>query len=193
MNESNLTPTERNLLLKIARDAIENAVRKKAIPNLELSEMSQRLREQGASFVTLTIHAELRGCIGALQAYQPLALDVQEHAVAAALEDYRFPPVSIEELASLEIEISRLTPSKPLKYDTPEELINKLHPGIDGVILRNGFQRATFLPQVWETIPDPAEFLTHLCLKMGASGDSWRYKHLQVNTYQVEEFKEVEK
>ena len=138
--------------------------------------MPAHLREEGASFITLTIHGELRGCIGALEPYQPLAPDVQEHAVAAALEDPRFPPVAPSELDQIEIEISRLTLPKKLAYTDAEDLLAKLHPQVDGVILRDGPRRATFLPQVWEKIPDKAEFLDNLCYKMGAAPDTWRRK-----------------
>jgi AmmeMemoRadiSam system protein A len=138
----------------------------------------------------LTVHGQLRGCIGALESYQPLAQDVREHAAAAALEDPRFPPVSERELNGIEIEVSRLTRPNPLDYKDAEDLLSKLQPHVDGVVLRDTFRRATFLPQVWEKIPDPAEFLNNLCYKMGASPDLWRRKHLDVLTYQVEEFRE---
>jgi AmmeMemoRadiSam system protein A len=138
----------------------------------------------------LTIDGDLRGCIGALEPYQPLAVDVREHAVAAALEDPRFPPVSREEVDRIKIEISRLTLPKSVEYTDAEDLLSRLRPHVDGVILRDGFRRATFLPQVWEKIPGKAEFLENLCYKMGAAPDTWRYKHLDVLTYQVEEFQE---
>ncbi len=185
-----LTPSEQNLLLQIARQALENAVRGKPLPELNLNELPEALQELGASFVTLTIDRHLRGCIGALDPYQPLAKDVQEHAVAAGLQDFRFPRVTPDELPRIEIEVSALTPRKPLKYTSPEELATKLRPKVDGVILQDVFKKATFLPQVWEKLPEPVEFLTHLCLKMGSPGDLWRKKHLDVYTYQVQEFHE---
>jgi AmmeMemoRadiSam system protein A len=151
---------------------------------------SALLREPGASFVTLTENGDLRGCIGALEPYQPLVQDVCEHAAAAAMEDYRFPPVRPDEVSLLEIEISRLTPPERLEYTDPLELPTHLRPHIDGVVLRDGFRRSTFLPQVWEKIPDPVTFLAHLCQKMGAPATFWRHKLLEVYTYQVEEFKE---
>ena len=191
MAANKLDTEERVLLLKIARQAIENAVNKIPLPELELSKMPQRLQKQGASFVTLTIGEKLRGCIGTLQAVQPLALDVQEHAVAATLDDYRFPPVSPAEVGLLNIEISCLTPSQPLEFQDGGDLINKLRPGIDGVVLRRGTQHATFLPQVWESLPQPEDFLSRLCLKMGAPPDIWKHEKLQMEIYQVEEFKET--
>jgi AmmeMemoRadiSam system protein A len=193
MINDQLTPEERLLLLQIAREAIECAANGQDLLVLELSAMPPRLQDQGASFVTLTLGGNLRGCIGALQASQALALDVQEHAVAAAMEDYRFGPVLPAEVIKLEIEISRLSPNKELEYSNPNELLSRLRPGLDGVVLRHGFQRATFLPQVWEKVPDPADFLTQLCYKMGAPGDLWKREHLQVSIYQVEEFKEEKK
>ena len=152
--------------------------------------MPLHLREAGASFVTLTAHGQLRGCIGVLEPYQSLAQDVREHAVAAALEDPRFPAVTQDELNRIQIEVSRLTRPIPLEYKDSEDLLQKLHPHVHGVILKDGFRRSTFLPQVWEKIPDPAEFLNNLCSKMGASSDLWRRKHLDVLVYQVEEFRE---
>lgn len=188
-----LSETDRQVLLKIARQAISAAAAGLAVPALNLAAFSADLQANGASFVTLTIADQLRGCIGTLEAYQPLALDVQEHAVAAATQDYRFPPVTTGEVPLLLIEISRLTPTRPLAYNDWRDLIEKLRPGVDGVLIKDGFQRATFLPQVWEKVADPQEFLTHLCYKMGAPGDLWRCKKLEVSIYQVEEFKETNK
>lgn len=188
--EDKLTLDEQKTLLRLARDAMERGVRGEKLPPLDEFSLTPRLREDGASFVTLTIHGQLRGCIGALEPYQPLVQDVREHAVAAALEDPRFPSVSERELNVIEIEVSRLTRPVPLEYTDANDLLSRLRPHIDGVILRDAFRRATFLPQVWEKIPDRVEFLENLCYKMGASPDLWRNKHLDVLTYQVEEFRE---
>ena len=121
---------------------------------------------------------------------QPLVEDVREHAIAAAQQDYRFPPVQESELMHILIEISRLTAPNSLEYSSPQDLLEKLQPGRDGVILRDGWKRATFLPQVWEKVHSKEEFLDQLCRKMGAVGDHWRRKHLEALTYQVEEFHE---
>ena len=185
-----LTSEEKKTLLRLARQALESGVRGQPLPPFDTSLLTPTLNVEGASFVTLTVHGSLRGCIGALEPYQPLVDDVREHAVAAAMEDYRFPPVQEKELADIEIEVSRLTFPVSLKYTDANDLITKLHPGVDGVILRDGVRRATFLPQVWEKIPEPAEFLANLCYKMGASPDTWQHKHLEVLVYQVEEFHE---
>lgn len=186
-----LTDGEKQTLLHLAREALEAAVRGIALPPVEKESLTPALREDGASFVTLTIHGELRGCIGALEAYQPLGEDVREHAIAAALKDPRFPPVSEKELSRIHIEVSRLTSPKELQYANADDLLKKLRPHVDGVLLRHGHRRATFLPQVWEKIPDPVEFLEQLCYKMGERGNLWRETKLQVYTYQVEEFHEL--
>jgi AmmeMemoRadiSam system protein A len=188
--EDKLTPEEQQTLLHLAREALVHGVKQEKLPPLNESVLTPRLLEPGATFVTLTAHRQLRGCIGALEPYQPLAQDVREHAVAAALEDPRFPPVSERELNGIEIEVSRLTPPVLLEYKDANDLLSKLRPHVDGVILQDAFRRATFLPQVWEKIPDRADFLDNLCYKMGANPDLWRKKHLEVLTYQVEEFRE---
>lgn len=189
-NNPLLTTGERKILLEVARGSITNAVHRLAPPSLSLSDFPESLQVDGASFVTLFLENRLRGCIGTLNAYQPLVMDVSEHAVAAALEDYRFRPVVENEIPDLVIEISRLTSPSDISYTQPGELPALLQPGIDGVILRDGTRRATFLPQVWQSLPEPEEFLNHLCQKMGAAPDLWRNKVLHVSVYQVEEFRE---
>lgn len=189
--EDKLTPEEQKTLLHLAREALELGVRGRSLPPLDSSTLTPKLQEEGASFVTLTEEGQLRGCIGALEPYQSLAEDVREHAVAAALEDPRFPPVNDRELGRIHIEVSRLTRPVPLQYADANDLLSRLRPHVDGVILRDAYRRATFLPQVWEKIPDPAEFLSNLCYKMGADPGLWRKKHLEVLVYQVEEFHEA--
>jgi uncharacterized protein len=185
-----LSPNERMLLLKLARQALEAGVSGRLPPPLDQEQLPSNLLLPGASFVTLTRFDDLRGCVGALEPYQSLAEDVREHAIAAALQDYRFPPVQPAELNEIQIEISSLSLPQDLEYDSPEDLLSRLHPGVDGVTLIDGRMRATFLPQVWEKLPDPRLFLSHLCRKMGAPDDLWRRKKLHVQTYQVEEFHE---
>ena len=188
--EQKLSLEEQQILLRMAREAMECRVRGNQLAPLDEKTLSAHLREPGASFVTLTIRGQLRGCIGALEARQPLAKDVREHAVAAALEDPRFPPVREDELNRIQIEVSRLTRPLPLEYKDATDLLSKLRPHVDGVILRDGGRRATFLPQVWEKIPNPAVFMDNLCYKLGLSDNTWRIRHLDVLIYQVEEFHE---
>src|SRR5512138_3284200 len=190
MMSERLTIAEQQVLLRLAREAMEHGVKGEKLPHLEESSLTPSLREEGSSFVTLTEHGELRGCIGSLEPYQSLAEDVREHAAAAALQDPRFPPVQEAELDRIQIEVSRLTRPVPLEYTDASDLLARLCPHVDGVILRDGFHRATFLPQVWEKISDPAEFLANLCYKMGAHPDLWQHKHLDVYIYRVEEFHE---
>ena len=188
--EGSLLPNDRTLLLSLARNAMEETLSGKQSQPLDLDTLPSRLQELGATFVTITKSGELRGCIGTLNAYQPLAKDVCEHAVAAATQDYRFPPLQLDELPLINIEISVISPPKDLEYKTPQDLPGYLRPHVDGVTIMDGFRRATFLPQVWEKLPDPETFLSHLCQKMGVSPDTWRMRLLNVQTYQVEEFHE---
>lgn len=186
-----LSGEDRQTLLRLAREAIEYAVRGKVVPPLDIHAYSPALQEFGASFVTLTIHDDLRGCIGALEAYQPLVEDVREHAVSAAMQDPRFPPVSEGELSRIKIEVSRLTAPQEMEYSDSDDLLKKLQPHVHGVILRHGPRKATFLPQVWEKIPRPSDFLDQLCYKMGVRPGLWRETKIQVLVYQVEEFHEL--
>lgn len=191
MESTVLTNEEQEILLGLARRSIELAVSGRDLPQVDLEQLPPRLREDGVCFVTLTeAGGELRGCIGGLQATQPLALDVCQHAASAALDDYRFSPVRPVEVPCLRIEISVLTAPQPLTYDSPQRLPQLLRPGVDGVVLRDGLRRATFLPQVWEKLPDPRAFLNHLCQKMGGPNDLWQQKMLEIETYQVMEFHE---
>ena len=188
--EDRLSDEQKALLLRCAREAILNAVNGELFEPVNLSDVPARLRESGVTFVTLTNNGELRGCVGALEANKPLIHDVQEHAVAAALQDYRFPPVILSEIPAIRIEISCLTAPVILDYENPVDLFNQIRPHVDGVIMRDGFRRATFLPQVWEKLPTIDIFLDSLCRKMGAEPDLWRHKIMEISVYQVEEFHE---
>jgi AmmeMemoRadiSam system protein A len=185
-----LSPEERRYLLELAREAITRAAHRQESPPVDLNAMSEGLRRDGASFVTLTKRGGLRGCIGSLEPRRPLVLDVRENAVAAAFSDPRFPPVSAGDLSDLRVEVSVLSSPEPLSYDGAEDLIARLRPGVDGVVIERGWNRATFLPQVWEKLPDPHEFLQHLCLKAYLPADAYRHAGLDVYTYQVEKFGE---
>lgn len=185
-----LSEKERTRLLLTAREAITSAVNRESLPDILLEDLSAALTQDGASFVTLTIDGRLRGCIGIMEASQSLILDVQEHAVAAAMSDYRFTKVRSDELSQIKIEISRLTPLERLLFQDADDLTKALRIGVDGVLIKASGKQATFLPQVWEQLRDPVEFLTHLCMKMGALPDFWRDQPIDVYTYQVEKFEE---
>lgn len=185
-----LSEASKNKLLAIARDSIASQLRDKIEIRLDLASLPPELQAPGACFVTLTHAGNLRGCIGSLEARQPLAADVREHAGDAAFRDFRFPPLSESEFKDLHIEVSVLSAPVPLNYANPEALPGLLHPGDDGVILARGMRRATFLPQVWEQVPDPYSFLDMLCEKMGFDYDLWRREKLDVSIYHVECFEE---
>jgi len=188
--EGTLSPEQRQILLRLARQAVERAAAGQAGPDVDLRSLPEALSAERAAFVTLTLRGDLRGCIGALQATMPLAQDVVEHARAAATEDFRFYPVRPDESTALEIEISVLSEPVPLAYTHSDELLTLLRPGVDGVILVSGLHRATFLPQVWEKVPSPALFLDMLCEKAGLPRRAWRTGHPDILTYQVECFHE---
>jgi AmmeMemoRadiSam system protein A len=185
-----LAPEDRERLLRLARETIAGQARGEGVPDVDLDAVSEDLRRDAASFVTLTKHGQLQGCIGSLEARQPLVLDVRDNAIGAAFRDPRFPPVNAGEVDDLHIEISVLSHPEPLSYDAPQDLIAKLRPGVDGVVIERGWNRATFLPQVWEKLPDPNEFLQHLCLKAYLPADAYKRPGLDVYTYQVEKFEE---
>ncbi len=183
-----MQPEDKVYLLRLAHETIHRALRGDSQPPLPLEALAPALREPGAAFITLTIQHELRGCIGSLVARRPLAMDVQQNALAAAFEDPRFPPLTLDEFARIDLEISVLSSPEPLNYQGAEDLLKKLRPGIDGVILERGWNRATFLPQVWEQLPNPEEFLAHLCYKAGLPINAWHWSDIKVSTYQVEKF-----
>lgn len=185
-----LSPDDRRYLLRLARESIEHAARGESLPSVDVDSAPEDLRRDGASFVTLNQRGRLRGCIGSLEAQRPLVLDVRKNAVDAALHDPRFPPVQPHEVEGLDIEISVLSAPEALDYETSDELVAKLCPGVDGVVIERGWHRATFLPQVWEKLPDPHEFLQRLCLKAGLAPDVYRSSELDVYIYRVEEFEE---
>lgn len=148
------------------------------------------LQHHHGTFVTLKCCGQLRGCIGSLTAATSIVEGVRENAMNAAFCDPRFPPLAPEELASVEVEVSVLTEMQPLDYADAADLIAKLRPNIDGLFIRQGNCCATFLPQVWEQLPDPRQFLDHLCLKAGLAMDAWQRGNLTVMTYQVQYFEE---
>lgn len=149
------------------------------------------LQGPGATFVTLRAGSELRGCIGTLEANRPLAEDVRANAIAAATRDPRFAPVTAAELPGLTIEVSLLGPTSPLGVTSQAEALEALQPGLDGVILRYGSQRATFLPQVWSQLPSPGDFLLQLKRKAGLADGFW-HGDIEMWRYRVEKWSEAE-
>jgi AmmeMemoRadiSam system protein B/AmmeMemoRadiSam system protein A len=147
------------------------------------------LAEPGATFVTLTRDGDLRGCIGSLEAHRPLDRDVRANAVAAAFSDPRFPPLTLAELADTRVEVSLLTAPQPMSFTSEADALRQLRPNVDGVILVAGHRRATFLPQVWEQLPTPRQFMAHLKQKAGLPADWWS-SEVQLQRYEVRKWKE---
>lgn len=160
-------------MLEIARQSIGHGLDTGNTLSINSVNFPQRLEQQRATFVTLEIDNELRGCIGTLTAFQPLIKDIAQHAFAAAFEDPRFPPLQRAELDIINISISILSQPQPIDCPSEQSLIDQLEPGVDGLILSEGFRRGTFLPSVWESLPEPAEFVSHLKRKAGLSVDRW--------------------
>jgi len=156
-------------LLRLARASISTALGRQA----ESTEDTLGLHEPGACFVTLTQHGQLRGCIGSLQAHRSLLADVQANAVAAALQDTRFAPLSLAELDQTDIEVSVLSPMHPMVFVDETDALAQLRPGVDGVVFAFGHHRSTFLPQVWEQLPQARDFMAQLKRKAGLPADFW--------------------
>ncbi|MBN1178096.1 MAG: AmmeMemoRadiSam system protein A [Anaerolineae bacterium] len=186
-----LSAEDRQYLLTLARQTIAGVLQGQGPPAIALDDLSDSLTAPGASFVTLTIDEQLRGCIGSIEPSHPLVLDVRENAIGAAFRDPRFPPLTLGELRRVHIEVSALTPPQPLAYTDAGDLLAKLRPHVDGVIVQRGWQRATYLPQVWEKLPDPVEFLSSLCMKAGLPPNDYHRPGLEVLTYHVEKFEET--
>ena len=165
-------PDIRKQLLDLARGSIEEGLSDRRL-SIALSDHPTVLQEHGASFATLNMNDKLRGCIGTLEAYQSLAIDVVEHAHAAAFQDPRFSPLTLDEFIDIEIHISVLTKPEAVTFSSEEDLVEKLRPGTDGLILEEGAFRGTFLPAVWESLPDPRLFLAQLKRKAGLPADYW--------------------
>jgi hypothetical protein len=173
-------------LLRLARESLVAAVKEQARPSPTNTPIFTR--ENSGCFVTLTKGGQLRGCIGYIEGIKPLFEAVIDNAKNAALEDPRFSPVTADELGDIKIEVSVLTKPAPLAYTDPKDLLSKLVPGQDGIILQKGFNQSTFLPQVWEQLPDKVEFLEHLSVKGGMSRDGW--KTANVKRYHAIHFQE---
>lgn len=172
-------------LLHLARAAIATRFGQTTTCPFDLPE----LREKGATFVTLTQDGQLRGCMGSLEAWRPLQGDVEENACAAAFRDPRFAPLRKEELPVIRVEVSLLTPAEPMHFRDEADALAQLRPAVDGVIFTAGQHRATFLPQVWEELPEPYEFMAHLKRKAGLPANYWG-KDIRLERYSVKKWKE---
>jgi len=173
------------ILLPIARASISGAFGEKH----ETTEDATWLQQPAACFVTLTKQGQLRGCIGSVEACRSLLDDVKNNAKAAAFKDTRFSPLTAEEFGCIEIEVSLLSPISALKFSNEQEALTQLQPGIDGVVFECGHYRSTFLPQVWQQLPDISEFMGHLKHKAGLEADFWA-DEVKLYRYTVSKWKE---
>jgi AmmeMemoRadiSam system protein A len=167
------SPEDRQALLGVARASIRHGIEHGSPLRVDPDRFSPRLREPGACFVTLRCSGRLRGCVGSLEATRSLVEDVAQNAFASAFRDSRFQPLTQEEEAGLDVLLSILAPPEPLPCRSEAELLSKLQPGIDGLILQDGPHRATFLPSVWESLVEPKRFLAELKRKAGLTEDHW--------------------
>lgn len=187
-----LTEQQGRVLIQLARQTIEEHLGIRPENPVATEQLADPgLQEKKGVFVTLNKRKQLRGCIGCLTGTESIVDGIKRHALNAAFNDHRFPPVSREEVPHLEIDISVLTDPVPLAYENPDDLKRKIRPGIDGVILRDPSGRsATFLPQVWKQLPTAELFLCHLSRKAGLPDDAWCRRHPDIQIYQVQYFKE---
>jgi len=172
-------------LLRLARASIGEKLGKP----LPVDARHARLHEPGATFVTLTQQGQLRGCIGSLEAHRPLAQDVRENAQAAAFRDPRFSPLAVEEFEFTSVEVSLLTPAMPLAFSDEADFMAQLRPGLDGIVFQYGRHRSTFLPQVWESLPEPEQFMQQLKRKAGLPPNFW-HETVSISRYEVTKWKE---
>jgi AmmeMemoRadiSam system protein A len=189
MTIQTLSDDDRNSLLKLARSVIAAEL----IGGAEVirpARPSAALQEKCGCFVTLHKNKALRGCIGTIEAARSLLASVEDNARNSAFRDPRFPPLEADELPAVDIEISVLSVPMALEYDDAEDLLKKLQPGVHGVIISRAWHSATFLPQVWDQLPDTKSFLEHLCIKAGLEKNSWKAGDLTVKVYTVEYFSE---
>lgn len=187
MKFTEIDAQQRKLLLKLAATVVSKAAYQGERTTVNIADYSGVLVEQRACFVTLTINHRLRGCIGSLRAVEPLVASVAHNAYAAAMTDPRFPAVTSSELDTLSYEISVLTPPEPMPVKSEEDLLRDIRPGIDGIILEGEGCGSTYLPSVWEQLPEPGEFIRQLKLKAGLPADYWS-SSMTIQRYRTESF-----
>ena len=184
-----LGSAQRATLMQVARRSIEHGLASGQPLAVIPSEYHRDLKAVRASFVTLHKNGRLRGCIGHLEAVQPLVVDVAENAFAAAFRDPRFSPLTAAEWPDVEVHLSLLTAPEPMHFRDEADLLDQIRPGEDGLILQDGPNRGTFLPSVWDSLPDPVDFLVQLKYKAGLAANHWSEK-MEVYRYHTESFGE---
>ena len=181
-----LSESDKDFLLSLARDALNRAVKGEEPPSPQ--DIPDVAKEMVGGFVTLTVKGKLRGCIGYIEGIKPLYQAIIDNAKNAALGDPRFPNVPPKELDDIKVEVSVLTKPEPFEYKNTKDLLNKINAFVDGIILNKDLRQSTFLPQVWEQLPDKEIFLEHLAMKAGLDRDDWKYA--QYKKYQAIHFEE---
>ncbi len=193
MSISVITEEQGQRLIQVARRTIAARLgtledSEKVVPDRDLADPA--FREKRGTFVTIKLKGQLRGCMGCLTPSESILEGIQRNAINSSFNDPRFPALSATELNQARIDISILTEPCELEYNGGEDLLVKLRRNIDGVTIKKGGARATFLPQVWEQLPRTEDFLAHLCRKAGLPPDEWRRGELGVSIYQVQYFNE---
>ncbi len=178
---------QKKQMLDLAKSNIGAGLRGEKPLTIQLDVFDEILRAPGASFVTLNRYGQLRGCIGSLEPRRPLIEDIADNAWSAAFRDPRFAPLQPAEMEGLQLSISVLTPAQAMTFSSESDLLGQLRPGVDGLIFEAGSHRATFLPSVWQQLPEPKQFLSHLKQKAGLPADFWS-KDVRVSRYQSESF-----
>jgi len=186
-----MTENEALVAIRLARGAIESEVLNRELPNLEL--LPSRFKENGAVFVTIKKRSDnsLRGCIGSLIAHRSLAEDIVSNAISSAFSDPRFEPMRMEELGNIRLELSILSEPSRIHYSDTDDLLSKITPKEDGLIIKFEDAQATFLPSVWEEIPQTEQFLSLLCKKAGLDGEFYKSGKLDVYVYRAEKYEEA--
>lgn len=187
MSSIKLTTEDQKICLQVANESIKHGLQKGSALQVITGDYSSDLQQNLASFVTLHKNGILRGCIGALEAHQPLINDVAEHAYSAAFQDPRFPALQDNEYEKLEIDVSVLGKPEKMEFENEEDLIQQIRPNIDGLIIEHGYSRGTFLPSVWEQLPNKKDFLNHLKLKAGLS-ENWWDDAVKISRYETFSF-----
>ncbi|MDX1694137.1 MAG: AmmeMemoRadiSam system protein A [Ketobacteraceae bacterium] len=191
MPEGKLSQEAKQQLLSIARKSVHHGLLHGTPQPVDVAQYDEALSYDGASFVTLHLHGQLRGCIGSLLAHRPLAKDVAENAYSAAFKDPRFPPLMEQEEPELTYHISVLSEPEPLEFESESDLLEQIRPGVDGLVLKDGaFHKGTFLPSVWEQLPSKELFLSHLKQKAGLESDYWS-PTIEVERYTVEDIEDT--
>lgn len=184
---SALTNSEKQYLLKLAYSTIFQKLSGKKVADFKKPDSSV-FNEKRGCFVTLHLDNNLRGCIGNIEPVYKLTTGIEKNALNAAFSDPRFAPLSLEEFNRIDIEISILTIPKKLIFSSEKDLLQKLKPHQHGIIISKKYHSATYLPQVWEQLPDKKDFLSNLCIKAGLEKNAWKHKDIIIKTYSAEYF-----